>query len=282
MSAKKSAHPLMQLLVMLAMALVMLIVASLFSAAFLMEGPLSRPAMLEVQAVTQILTFAVPVLAMTLIYYRGQQREYYRLDASGHTWLMALAGIVVMLLVVPLNEWLTQWNDGWDLGKVGETLRSLQDTSEGLVEQMFSTTTVGGLVSNLVVIALVPAICEELFFRAGIQNLLQRWLRNPHVAIILTAVIFSLGHGEIFAFMPRFVLGALLGYLYVYGGSLIVNSVAHFTNNAIVVVLYWLVARGTIDIDPAAPLEVGTLLIVCCTLAALLLFIVTFKRTTDC
>lgn len=277
----------MQLLVMLAIALLLLLVASLVSAPVLMlsGGTSSTSAMRLVQAFTQVLTFALPVVVMTLIYYRGRQRDFYRLDFGGQRWGYALVGVVVMLLFVPLNDWLTSWNDTWDLGRLGGLLRSLQEQAEELVKQMLATDTVGGLLANLLVVALVPALCEEIFFRAGIQNLLQRWLsadgRKPwgvHAAIWLTAIVFSLGHGELFLFMPRLVLGAILGYLYVYGGSLLPNVLAHFINNALVVVLYWLVARGVLDIDPEAPLNVGTELTVCCTAAAIALIYITFRQ----
>ena len=272
---KKSTHPLMQLLVMLAIALGMLLFSSILSAPLLLAD-MSRPMILVVQSVTQLLTFLVPVVLMTVIYYRGSMREYYRLDFSGRRWYYALAGVVVTLLLIPANDWLTTWNDSWNLGRVGEMLRGVQESTEGLVEKMMSTDTVVGLLGNLLVVALIPAVCEEVFFRAGFQNLIQKWVKNPHVAIWITAIIFSLGHGEVFAFMPRFVLGALLGYLYVYGGSLLPNMMAHFVNNALVVVLYWLVARGVIDIDPEAPLKVDWTLTVLCTLAGAAVLWVTF------
>ncbi len=282
---KKSTHPLMQLLVMLALALGLMLVATIISVPFIFAGGghLSTTSMLWVQSITQILTFAVPVLLMTTIYYRRREREYYRFDFSGRKWFYALVGVVIMLLMTPLIEWLTEWNDLWQLGALGDLMRKLQEQTEAVIEQMITADTVGGLVANLLVIAVVPAICEELFFRAGIQNLLQRWIsadgRKPwgvHVAIWLTALIFSLAHGELFAFMPRFIMGATLGYLYVYSGSLLPNMLAHCVNNAIVVVLYWLVARGVLDIDPEAPLHFGAALTVACTLAAVLLFYVNF------
>ena len=275
----------MQLLVMLALALGLMLVATFVSVPFVLVdgGQMSASTMRWVQAVTQVLTFALPVILMTIIYYRHRQREYYRLDFSGRRWYYALVGVVVMLLLTPLNEWLTEWNDAWQLGQLGDALRRMQESTEAIMEQLLGTSTVGGLLANLVVIAIVPAVCEELFFRAGIQNLLQRWIsadgRKPwgvHVAIWLTALIFSLGHGEIFAFMPRFVMGAMLGYLYVYGGSILPNMLAHCVNNAIVVVLYWLVARGVLDIDPEAPFGFGFWITLCCTVAALILFAVTF------
>lgn len=273
---KKSTHPLMQLLVMLAMALGMLLISSIITAPLMLIDATSRPIILVVQSLTQLLTFLVPVVLMTVIYYRTNMREYYRFNFSGRYWYYALAGAVATLLIIPAIDWLTTWNDSWNLGRLGELLRTLQDATEGIVESMMSTDSVLGLLGNLLVVALIPAVCEEVFFRAGIQNLLQKWVKNPHLAIWLTAIIFSLGHGEVFSFMPRFVLGALLGYLYVYGGSLLPNMMAHFVNNALVVVLYWLVARGVIDIDPEAPLQVDWALTALCTLAAIAVLAVTF------
>ena len=272
---------------MLAMALGMLVFASMLSVPFVLTGggTMSTPVMLTVQAVTQLLTFLVPVVLMLIIYYRGRQREFCRLDFGGRKWLYALAGVVVMLLLIPANDWLAEWNDAWNLGRLGELLRSLQDQTEGVVKQMMEVDTVGGLLANLLVVALIPAVCEEAFFRAGMQNLLQRWLSDDgrkawgvHLAVWLTAIIFSLAHGELFSFMPRLVLGVVLGYLYVYGGSILPNMLAHFVNNSVVVVLYWLVARGVLDIDPEAPLHVGVELTVCCTVAAVAVFAVTFLK----
>ena len=278
---KKSTHPLLQLLVMLAMALGMLLISSIITTPMMLIDATSRPMILIAQSLTQLLTFLVPVVLMTVIYYRTSMREYLRLNFSGRHWYYALAGVVATLLIIPANDWLTTWNDSWNLGRIGALLRRLQDATEGVVESMMSTDTVWGLLGNLLVVALIPAVCEEVFFRAGIQNLLQKWVKNPHLAIWLTAIIFSLGHGEVFSFVPRFVLGALLGYLYVYGGSLLPNMMAHFVNNAILVVLYWLIARGVVDIDPEAPLQVDWALTALCTLAAIAVLAATFYRKKD-
>ena len=278
---KKSTHPLLQLLVMLAMALGMLLISSIITTPMMLIDATSRPMILIAQSLTQLLTFLEPVVLMTVIYYRTSMREYLRLNFSGRHWYYALAGVVATLLIIPANDWLTTWNDSWNLGRIGELLRRLQDATEGVVESMMSTDTVWGLLGNLLVVALIPAVCEEVFFRAGIQNLLQKWVKNPHLAIWLTAIIFSLGHGEVFSFVPRFVLGALLGYLYVYGGSLLPNMMAHFVNNAILVVLYWLMARGVVDIDPEAPLQVDWALTALCTLAAIAVLAATFYRKKD-
>ena len=275
----------MQLLVMLAIALVFLLVTSVATAGLMLADVdmLSRSRILWLQSLTQLLTFVLPVVLMTVIYYRGQAVGYYRLDFTGRRWLGGLAGVVALLLLIPAIDWLSIWNDSWDLGRIGEKLRELQGETEGILDQMMDTDTVGGLLANLLVVALIPAICEELFFRAGIQNLLQRWLtsdgRRPwavHVAILLTAIIFSLAHGELFSSVPRLLLGALLGYLYVYGRSLVPNVLVHFINNAMVVLLCWLSARGVIGLDPSEPLRVDPMLTACCALAAIGILWVTF------
>ncbi len=260
----------MQLLVMLAIALGMMLIATVLTLLLPLAGiPVSSHAgICWAQTITSVFTFALPVLIMVAIYYKGCAREYLGSDFGGRTWGITLAGVVAMLLVVPLNEVLTAWNESWDLGRLGQLLRSIQEQTEGIVENLMTVDTVGGLVANLAVVALVAAVCEELFFRCGIQNLLQRWFRNRHAAVWVAAAIFSIAHGEVFSFVPRFVLGVLLGYLYAYSRSPLPNMVAHFLNNAIVVVLYWLVARGVLDIDPEAPIVFPWPLTVGCTVAA--------------
>ncbi len=243
------------------------------------------------QALSQVLMFALPALAVAWLYYREDQRRWLRLDVSGRRWLLALAGVVAMLLLVPLTDWLTTWNDALHLPRalrpVEESLRAAGEQSQGMLESLMREVNPW---LSLLCVALVPAVCEELFFRAGIQNLLQRWwspLRvdgtasavGVHAAVWVTAALFSLAHFEIFAFLPRLLLGALLGYLYVGGGSLLVNVAAHFVNNAIVVVSYWLASSRGLGFDPAAPLAIGWEVTLACTAAAVFLLVATFGKS---
>lgn len=234
------------------------------------------------QALSQVLMFALPSLAVVWTYYRAGWRQWLRLDFGGRRWLLALAGVVVMLLLIPLTDWLNTWNDALHLPgalkPVEESLRRAGEESQGLLQSMMREVSPW---ASLLCVALVPAVCEELFFRAGIQNLLQRWTGNVHVAVWATAAVFSLAHFEIFSFLPRFLLGALLGYLYVYGRSLLVNVLAHFANNAIVVVTYALMSGDSTSFDPSAPLALSPLLTLACTLAAVALLVVVFGKTRN-
>jgi hypothetical protein len=72
---------------------------------------------------------------------------------------------------------------------------------------------------------------------------------NPHVAIILSAAIFSFIHFQFYGFLPRMFLGILLGYMFYITGSLWTSILMHFLNNGAAVVLYYLNNKGTISID---------------------------------
>lgn len=229
-------------------------------------------------AITQVFTFGLPPVIVARMYYRDEVRSFLRFDVSGRNWLLGLAGVVVLMLLMPLTDWLSVWNDGWHWSGMWEAvereLRRVGEMSQTMVELTLREC---HPLLNLFGLALIPALCEELFFRAGVQNLLQRWFKNPHAAVWVTAALFSLAHGELFAFLPRFLLGALLGYLYVGGGSLVVNVLVHFVNNAIVVILFWL-ATPESGFDPMAPLGVGWTVTLACSLAAVMLMVVTFGK----
>jgi hypothetical protein len=87
-------------------------------------------------------------------------------------------------------------------------------------------------------IAILPALGEELLFRGLIQHLISRWFRNSHVAIFGTAFLFSFIHFQFFGFVPRFLLGLYFGYLLFWSGSLWLPIVAHLINNGLAVFYY--------------------------------------------
>ena len=290
---KRFFHPFMHLLVLFLLSLLMMVAATVVG----VFGGVGEPKdggswwpWMAWQALSQVLMFALPALAVAWMYYREDQCRWLRLDFSGRRWLLALAGVVTMLLLVPLTDWLTTWNDALHLPRalapVEESLRAAGEQSQGMLERLMRETSPW---ASLLCVALVPAVCEELFFRAGIQNLLQRWWSpvradgtatavGMHAAVWVTAALFSLAHFEVFAFLPRLLLGALLGYLYVGGGSLVVNAMAHFVNNAIVVVAYWMASSQGVAFDPAEPLAVGWEVTLACSLAAVFLLVVTFGK----
>ncbi len=96
----------------------------------------------------------------------------------------------------------------------------------------------------LFVIALAPAIFEEVLFRGALQKLFQNWLKNYWVAILITAIIFSLVHLSYYGFLARVGLGVVLGLLYYYGKNIWLCIFAHFLNNAVAVTALYLYTRS--------------------------------------
>ena len=116
------------------------------------------------------------------------------------------------------------------------------------------------LLANIVVMAVVPAVCEEFIFRGAVQQTCAKWFGNHHWAILLTAAVFSIIHFDLFNFMPRFLMGLLLGYIFYYSGTIWASIMAHFTNNALVVLIYHFFGVESVKIS--TPGQVNVWLIV--------------------
>lgn len=141
--------------------------------------------------------------------------------------------ISIMMLIAPFVALLLEWNMQIPFP---DWIFYVTLNSETIVEAFLQMSTIADLLYTLIVIAVVPAIGEELLFRGYLQKKTARKLRNPHVAILLTAFLFSLIHLDLQALIPRFFLGSLLGYLYYWSKNLWIPILAHFVNNAQIVV----------------------------------------------
>ena len=149
-------------------------------------------------------------------------------------------GILAFFTAYPFIEVATSWNEGMHLPEALQGVERWMRESEELLKdttlRMLGSSSIPQLISNLIVIALIPAIGEELTFRGVIQQSLAKYLKNEHVAVWLAATIFSAIHLQFFGFFPRLLLGVLLGYIFLYGKSLIASIFCHFMNNAIIII----------------------------------------------
>jgi hypothetical protein len=113
--------------------------------------------------------------------------------------------------------------------------------------------TIGGLIVNLLLMALLPALAEELTFRGILQRLIGKKQEDkgivPHMAIWVTAIVFSAIHMQFYGFIPRMLMGALFGYVFVWTGSLWVPIVMHFVNNGMAVLVYYILSSKGVSID---------------------------------
>jgi len=93
---------------------------------------------------------------------------------------------------------------------------------------------------NMLMIAIIPAVGEEFLFRGIVQKIFYEWTRRPHLAIFISAILFSTVHMQFFGFIPRMLLGVLFGYFFYWSGNIWLSVLAHFLNNAIAIILHFL------------------------------------------
>ena len=204
------------------------------------------------QGLSSIMIFVVPPIVYYYITRKEDQLEALGLRSPAEpTWII-LIGVVLMFVSLPVTNQLARWNEGMTFPpafeKLEDYLKMLEETATAATEKMLDVDTFGGLLLNLLIIALIPAVGEELTFRGVLQQGLMRKM-NPHVAIVISAAIFSFIHFQFFGFLPRLFLGLLLGYMFYITGSLWTSILMHFVNNGTVVVLYYLNNKGTISMD---------------------------------
>lgn len=201
------------------------------------------------QVVVQVGTMLIAPLLFVL-FYRESMKRMLCVNKIGSIYIFLIA-VAIPFIILPLVGLLSEWNLAVEfsesLAKLEAYLRQQEDTAAAATEVMLKTDTIGGLCLNIFVIAIVPAISEEILFRGVIQNILKQWFRNIHWAVIVAGFIFSAIHGQFYGFLPRFALGIMLGYLFVYSRSIWVPVIAHFVNNATVAVVSFFESKGMTD-----------------------------------
>jgi len=204
------------------------------------------------QGINSIMMFVVPPIVYYYLTRKEHQMQKLGFRSLTPPWWLILIGVALMFVSLPVTNQLTSWNEGMSFGKgltwLENWIKSLEETAQAATEKMLNVDTIGGLLSNLLIIALIPAVGEEMTFRGVLQQSLTRKM-NPHAAIILSAAIFSFIHFQFYGFLPRMFLGILLGYMFYITGSLWTSILMHFVNNGLVVVFYYLNNKGITNVD---------------------------------
>ena len=176
--------------------------------------------------------------------------------------------IAIIYFSNPLINWLTEINSNLSLpewmSSVEIWMQNSEDQATKITEAFLSTTSLTTLFSNIAMIGILPALGEELLFRGIIQQLFKKKFGNAHVAIWISAALFSALHMQFFGFLPRLVLGAMFGYMLEWSGTLWLPMIAHFVNNTTAVVAYYLMQKGLIGsgIDKTGTTEDGSFYLV--------------------
>ena len=209
------------------------------------------------QILTQFGMFVFPSIIMAWL-VSGTVFKWFKMDKNPGL-IPILSCILIMLCSTPFVNWMVMLNEGMTFPSSLEFLetymKEMEQTAADLTDAFLDVVTIKGVLLNLFMIAIIPAIGEELLFRGIIQRWLGEWLDNPHVAIVIAAAIFSAVHFQFYGFIPRMVFGILFGYMYLWSGSLWLPIIAHLTNNTTAVILSYYSNSGKLPFDQD---EIGT------------------------
>jgi CAAX protease family protein len=185
-----------------------------------------------IQAFSSLLFFFLPAFLYAVFSFRGNYFYFLGFKRAEKT-SMYILGIGCMLLAFPLVFWLGELNQRIHMPA------SIIEMEKQAAKQMEAFLKIKGpadIVINVIIIALLPAICEEMFFRGAMQRVIIHLTRNAWLGIIITAALFSALHFQFQGFLPRMFLGVVLGALYWFSGSLWTSILAHFVTNAVQVI----------------------------------------------
>jgi len=151
---------------------------------------------------------------------------------------------ILMVVLTPFLSWVIEVNANMVLpdflSGIEQWMKDSESKAESLTEAFLTFDGIGSLIYMMLIVAIVPAIGEELLFRGVLQKIMIAWTKNPHTGIWITAFLFSALHMQFFGFFPRMLLGALFGYLFFWSKSLWLPILGHFINNGTVVIASYL------------------------------------------
>ncbi len=182
-----------------------------------------------IQGVSSIVVFMIPAFLAMVISFRGKYGYFLGFRKAQRMNMYVLAFMIV-LLAFPFTFLLGELNQKIQLS---DWMKDLEKDASVQMAAFLKVRSAWDIVVNLLVIALLPAIGEELCFRGMIQRIMIGITRNPWAGIIVTGFIFSALHLQFQGFLPRMFLGVILGALYWYSGSIWTSIIGHFVFNAV-------------------------------------------------
>jgi membrane protease YdiL (CAAX protease family) len=226
--------------------------------------------------------FIIPSLIFAF-FCQDNLKTYLKIDDSYNVILLILS-VCLIFVIQPVIDFMGYYNQQVilpdSMSAIEQWMKENEFASEKTTNLLFSDKTIIGLIFNWLIIAVLAGLAEELFFRGCMQQIIQKIVINQHVAVWIGALIFSAMHFQFYGFVPRLLLGAVLGYLFVWSGSIWLPVIIHTVNNTIGVVLAFLY-YGTPQYNDVGTFTLDNNLwitILSIVLSAIILFIIYKKR----
>ncbi len=217
------------------------ITLSSFQSALNINNPDNIGLIKYMQFIQHMGIFVVPPLIAAYVFSK-YPKSYLSADTKSKfpVYLLA-AGIIIF--AIPFINYTGALNAKMSLPEsfagFEEKIKAMEESAGKMTEAFLNVKSIGGLFINLIIVALLPAVGEEFLFRGVLLKIFKEWTKNKHAAILISAFLFSAVHFQFYGFLPRFLLGALFGYLFVWSKNIWVPVTVHFINNGLAVLLYY-------------------------------------------
>lgn len=213
--------------------LILAAIAIIIIPGYHIDRPMTAGTIKLAQTISSIILFGLPAFFYARLTF--SDRPFYHLGfrpapAAG----FYLAAILLLLFSYPLEGWLGVMNQKIAMP---QWMIKMEQDSDKQVENLLQMKNSADLYINLLVVAIIPAMFEEICFRGALQRIMIYLFKNHWVGIIVTGILFSAFHLQFQGFLPRMFLGILLGAAYWYSGSLWTAILAHAFFNGIQVIM---------------------------------------------
>ncbi len=205
----------------------------------------TRNFMRGIMLINHLFSFILPSLAVGWIVYKTRIFQYFRLLQKPSIALIGLS-FLMLFVSMPMVQYVYQINKAIPLP---DWMMDMENSTGNILEAIISKENFYEIIANVMLIAVIPSIGEELMFRGLIQQQIGRILNNEHLTVWIAAAFFSAIHMQFQGFFARMVLGALLGYLFVWSRSLWIPMIVHFLNNGLQVLMVYVMNIKPSEMD---------------------------------
>jgi len=208
-----------------------------------------------------ISTFGIFFAPALLFSYSATRKLFFYSDADRMAPSQMIGYVLVLsLFILPIIAYLGHLNEQItfpeSMQKIEAWMRGMEEAAKVFTKTLTANSSIPILLANILIMALLPAVFEEFLFRGTLQPFFSKWFANKHLAIILTAFIFSAIHFQFYGFIPRFLLGIYLGYLLIWGKSVWLPVIAHFMHNAVSIILDFIAQKQGVDLEAIDPSQI--------------------------
>lgn len=210
------------------------------------------PILKYLQVVSAFALMIIPAVLAGILFY-SPYKTYLHLSSVPKTISIVCVALAILCATPMINFFLSanqqmqlpQWMHSFE-----EIIKQYEQKAAELTDVFLTMNNTSDLMINLLIVALLPAIGEELLFRGVFQSLFSDLFKSKHMPVIFTALLFSAIHMQFYGFVPRFLLGLYFGYLLLWSGSLWLPITAHFVNNGAAVLFAWYSQKNNLPVNP--------------------------------